>query len=673
MLFDDISRLRGVGPSRTAAFHKLGIRRMIDLVLHLPRRYEDRRILTPIGGLRYGQQVLISGQLKSLSSRRVRPRLSLHTAVLADKTGSIKVNFFNQDYLVGKAEPGQTWVVFGTCEKFGTERVFSMKEVDSRGTGKSIGLGTILPYYPATASTPQKYLRRTIQEFSRAAAIRNAGAPNHEGLPSFAEAVRQVHTPHRVDEIDEGRKRLALDELTMVRLCVERARRSRPPVARPAPLSRIALDLPFMLTTSQQAILTEIRTDLESPAPMRRLVEGDVGSGKTVLGILAAVHAAERGRKTVFIAPTEILAEQHHLAWSERLAAAGLDSHFLSGAVKGEPREAVYTAASASRPAVFFGTHALLSEKLRFENLGLVVIDEEQRFGVVQRDTILRKGEVSGIQPDMLILTATPIPRTLAMTLYGDLEISTLKERLPGRRPVETIHLRESERKRMMPVIRAALKRNERIYIVYPIIDESEDVALKDAKGQHVKIRKAFPEVKTALLTGLSKAAEKESVMRDFRDGRVSILVATSVVEVGLDVPDATVMVVEHAEHFGLSQLHQLRGRVGRASKPGTCILTTAESPGEYAEDRIRVCLECQDGFRIAEEDLRLRGPGEILGERQHGSTELRVASLSRDADLIPRAAELAKRIMDEDPSLERHLFLKRFMESTEPTGADLL
>ncbi|MEK8023749.1 MAG: helicase-related protein, partial [Candidatus Hydrogenedentota bacterium] len=297
-----------------------------------------------------------------------------------------------------------------------------------------------------------------------------------------------------------------------------------------------------------------------------------------------------------------------------------------------------------------------------------------------QRDALVRKGEQGGAEPDLLILTATPIPRTLAMTMYGDLEISTLLHRLPGRTGVQTIHLTESQRKQMMPLVRGALARGERIYIVYPIIEEEDEdeenderPTLKNAKSQHKKIREAFPDANAALLTGQTKSDQKESTMRDFRDGKISILVATSVVEVGIDVPEATLMVIEHAEHFGLAQLHQLRGRVGRGGRPGTCVLTTADNLAEYAAQRIEALLTTQDGFRIAEEDLELRGPGEMLGERQHGGTELRVAQLLTDKDLIPGASDEAQRIMDADPALEAHPFIRGYKESLEAVGADLL
>ncbi len=691
-LFDDISVIRGVGPKRVEAFHHLGIRRMIDLVTHVPRRYEDRRVLTPIGALHYNQTAIILGRLEEITSRQIRPRLSLHKATLSDSSGSISVNFFNQDYILGRTAPGSDWAVFGKCVKFGHDLVFSMKELDLRSRGAAIGLGTILSYYPASSATPQGYMRRTIQDLVLHLDGIEPAPPVYPELPSFADAARMAHMPRTIDsearrlkkyvrdEPELGRRRLAMDELVMVRICVEQVRRARPPVARAAVVRSIALALPYELTTEQASIRDEIFADLDGSRPMRRLVEGDVGSGKTVLGILAAVHAAERGRKTAFLSPTEILAEQHYGTWREALDKAGLKSHLLMGATPKKAREVILAAAVSDEPAVFFGTHALLSTSVRYERLGLVIVDEQQRFGVAQRDALVRKGEQGGAEPDLLILTATPIPRTLAMTMYGDLEISTLLHRLPGRTGVQTIHLTESQRKQMMPLVRGALARGERIYIVYPIIEEEDEdeenderPTLKNAKSQHKKIREAFPDANAALLTGQTKSDQKESTMRDFRDGKISILVATSVVEVGIDVPEATLMVIEHAEHFGLAQLHQLRGRVGRGGRPGTCVLTTADNLAEYAAQRIEALLTTQDGFRIAEEDLELRGPGEMLGERQHGGTELRVAQLLTDKDLIPGASDEAQRIMDADPALEAHPFIRGYKESLEAVGADLL
>ncbi len=680
MLFAEISSLRGVGPARVEAFARLGIRRVYDLITHLPRRYEDRRHQAPIGGLKPGQRALIVGQLLELQSRRLRPRLNLHTATLSDPTGTIRVQFFNQDYILGRTRPGHTWGVFGQVDWYAREKVFTLKEIDLRSEGRELGLGSIFPFYPATAQTNQKYLRALIPDVVRQMTKTGGHTELYAGLPDLAEAARLVHIPRSPEEPELGRRRLAMDELVMVRLCVERARLSRPAI--PAPptttATTVALDLPFQLTAEQQRAMTAIRDDLAAGKPMRRLLEGDVGSGKTVLAILAAADVAERGQKTAFLAPTEILAEQHFLGWSQRLAAAGLPAHLLTGGVKARDRKPVLAAASGDAPAIVFGTHALLEDAIAFAHLGLVVIDEQQRFGVVQRDTILRKGEAQGASPHLLTLTATPIPRTLAMTLYGDLEITTLRERLPGRTPVTTLHLPDAERKKMMPFIRSTLARGERIYIVYPIIEEDdrerpEEEALRDAKGQFKKIAAAFPEHPTALLTGAMKPSEKEKIMRRFRDGDIHILVATTVIEVGIDVPEATLMILEHAEHFGLAQLHQLRGRVGRGGRPGTCILTTADDPGEYALQRIQVLLTCDDGFLIAEKDLDLRGPGEILGERQSGSSQLRAARLGADADLIPLAVSHAREIVEADPRLATHAFQREYVATAEQPGAALL
>lgn len=671
-LFEEIGSLAGVGPTRVEAFNdQLGIYRVVELVTHLPRRYEDRRAVTPVGQLRFKETALISGTVSDISSRPLRPHLTLNKAILSDPSGSIVVTFFNQNYILNRHTSGQTWTVYGTCEHFGKDRTFSIKEIDVSGGVAALGVGTIRPYYPATSATPQKYLRKLIRENI---ARLSEEAPVYEGMPSFSESLRMVHAPHTSVESETGRRRLAMDELVMIRLCVEKARRARPPITRPPFQKKVVLKVPYELTLEQKQIMGEITADLESGRPMRRLVEGDVGSGKTVLAILAAAHTAGRGLKTVFLAPTEILAEQHYLSWRNCLENAGLPVFLLRGSTPKKEKQAIYDAASQDGPAIFFGTHALLSEKMSVASLGLVVIDEQQRFGVVQRDAILKKGEVSGSTPDMLTLSATPIPRTLAMTLYGDLEISTLRSRLPGRTPVATLHLRESERKQMMPLIRSALSNKERVYIVYPLIEsDEEETELRNAKAQHKKIREAFPEHGTALLTGATKSAEKEATMRKFRDGAVSILVATSVVEVGLDVPEATLMVIEHADRFGLAQLHQLRGRVGRGGRKGTCVLTTSDDVAEYAADRIKVLMEKEDGFQIAEEDLRLRGPGEILGEQQHGGSELRVARLGTDADLVKKAQDCAAEMLDRDPLLENQPFMREFIKTLEQAGAGLL
>ena len=682
MLFDDISSLSGVGAKRVLAFHKLGIEKKVDLLFHLPRRYEDRRMVTQIGSLEPDRPVLIEGSISSINSKSTKRGVSIHRAMMKDSSGEIEVVFFGQDYILERFKPGMVWTVYGNLlnqdkgiGRYIKEPQFSMKEVDVSGKGTSVGKGTILSVYPATSLTPQRLLRKYIRELI--AELKNSKslveAPDYKGMPSFIEGTRMIHMPRSLDEAEEGRKRLAMDELVTVRLCVEKVRRARPPIVRPDKDRELNLVIPFDLTVEQARIRTEILEDMDKDQLMRRLVEGDVGSGKTILAILAAIHACSRNQKVVFLAPTEILAEQHFLTWGDKIKDLGLHGSLLTGSVKGNDRKEIYAAAESNEAGIFFGTHALMSAKLKFKGLGLVVIDEQQRFGVGQREAILSKGVSSGQNPDLLILTATPIPRTLAMTLYGDLNISTLLGRLPGREAVETIHLSDSRRKNMMPLIRAALKREERVYFVYPIIYESEEHDMRDALGQHKKIQKAFPKHNAELLTGKTKSTEKERIMRGFRDGKIQLLIATSVVEVGIDVPEASLMVIEHADHFGLSQLHQLRGRVGRSGRKGTCILTTTDELGDYAIQRITTMVECQDGFEIAEEDLILRGPGEILGERQHGGNELRVARLGLDGALVKEASDYAKKILELDPQLETQEFLNDMAKTYGQSGADVI
>ncbi|RMH55318.1 MAG: ATP-dependent DNA helicase RecG [Candidatus Hydrogenedentota bacterium] len=674
-LFAPIDSLPGVGRRRVKGFARLGIERVVDLLFHLPRRYEDRRVVVPIARLEPGIPALIRGELLQIDSKRIRSRLTRHTAVLQDDTGRIPICFFNQDYILDRSRPGARWVVFGVCEFFRGRKQFVMKDVDLTGTGRKLGQGRVLPFYPATSATTQVFLRGLIRKIVREVARRDPGTATFEGVPAFSEAVRMVHLPIDVEEPERGRRRLALEELVAVRLCVEEARARKPPLERP-PDDRVPVSftLPFQLTEEQERVWGEIDRDLHEARAMRRLVEGDVGSGKTVLGILAAVRAAGRGLKTVLMAPTEILAVQHYETWGERLARAGIRAFLLTGATSKREREEIEEAAGSEEPVIFFGTHALFYSTAAIERLGLVIIDEQQRFGVAQRRAIMEKATERGTRPDLLILTATPIPRTLALTLYGDLEISTLKGLLPGRRPVRTIHLPEKERKRLMPFLRSALEEGDGVYIIYPVIHEEAgaELMVKDAQSQFRKIQKAFGKYGCALLTGETPSEEKRAVMMEFRSGKVQILVATSVVEVGLDVPRATLMIIEHAERFGLSQIHQLRGRVGRGKKPGTCILTTAEELSEYAQRRMEVLVTCTDGFRIAEEDLALRGPGEILGERQHGGTELKAVEFRRDGDLVEQAIGWAREHYRKDPRLVTVPFLKGLVQAAPKTGADV-
>jgi ATP-dependent DNA helicase RecG len=675
--FEQLSRsvqyLRGVGPRRGEQLRKFGIETVEDLLYHLPFRYEDRRRVRAIRELRPGEEASVVGDLVQLEERHVgRARRRILEGVLRDETGLIGLTWYHHmAYFRHRYRVGQRLLVHGRVERFaGSAPRIVHPEVEPATEEGGQG---ILPVYnkPATMSVAamRKLVQQAVADFAHLmpSAVPPEVARRARALDLPA-ALRAVHLPPPDADVDElnrsatvAHRSLVFDELFFLQLGLVLRRRaaqqeSGTAFSRRGDLgARLRRLLPFPLTRAQERVIAEVRRDMEKPYAMQRLVQGDVGSGKTVVALFAALVAIENGYQAAFMAPTELLAEQHFNTvrqWSEPL---GVRALLLTGECRRSERARILERLAAGEIQLLVGTHALIQEGVRFHSLGLGVVDEQHRFGVLQRAALRRLGEegVNAVVPDMLLMTATPIPRTLALTIYGDLDVSVIDELPPGRQPCRTTILNEAERSRAYRIVQQELAAGRQAYVVYPLVESSEKEELRDATTMAKELSTTvFPGHRVGLLHGRMKADEKEAIMRRFRAGDVQVLVSTTVIEVGVDVPNATVMLVEHAERFGLSQLHQLRGRVGRGSERATCILIAPYRRGEAVYRRLQAMANTSDGFRIAEVDLELRGPGEFLGTRQSGLPDFRVANLVRDTRLLTLAQESAQAWVDADPAL---------------------
>jgi ATP-dependent DNA helicase RecG len=663
-------------PSRPAArasssaakrLERLGIRREFDLVLHLPLRYEDETRITPVAGAPAGVPVQIEGVVRS-TDIAYRPKRQL-VCRIADDSGEVVFRFFRFWQSQVKAlAPGARVRAFGELRTgfFGGEMIHPRFRV-LRGDAPLPS--ALTPIYPTTAGLSQADLRRAIETALSRASLDETLPPDvlaQAGLCGFREAIDALHHPlpgadghDLLARTQPAWQRMKFDELLAQQLSMRthyrerKARRARALAPKRTHTAALIERLPFRLTVAQARAWSEIENDLAQPHPMHRLLQGDVGSGKTVVAVLAALRAVENGLQAAVMAPTEILAEQHYRKFSEWLTPLGLPVAWLSGAQRAKERKEALAAASSGAAPVVVGTHALIQEKARLRALGLAVVDEQHRFGVEQRLALRAKGA----EPHVLMMSATPIPRTLAMSFYADLDVSVIDELPPGRRPVVTKLLADTRRTEVLQRIRQACRAGEQAYWICPLIEESEQLQLQTALETHAALSSECPELRVGLLHGKLKPAEKAATMQAFLSGAIHLLVATTVVEVGVDVPNASLMVIEHAERFGLAQLHQLRGRIGRGRQQSVCILLFQNPPGETARRRLRVIYENTDGFAIAREDLELRGPGEVLGSRQSGAPLLRFADIVADADLVDQASAVAERLLDEHPeAAQRHL-----------------
>lgn len=706
-----VQYVKGVGPNRAALLKKLGVLTIEDALWFLPWRYEDRSVISAIRSLQPGMKATICGTIRRHSMHRTARRgLTVLSVIVDDESGVLECVFFNQPYLEKTFPEAARVLMTGVV----SVNRFGAKAVQMRGPQYEIleadepleqDVGRVVPVYHETRGITSRQLRRILRglhnQYRHAVEeILPGTLRSRLDLPSLGEALEQLHFPTSEDAIEQlnqgttsAHRRLAFEELIVLQLALAIRRRMMKKESSGISFSvdndlktRLQANLPFPLTASQDQVIQEIRSDMADGKPMNRLIQGDVGSGKTVVALHAIVMACGSGYQSALMAPTEVLSEQHYLTLAPYFRALGIKAVLVKGGQSKEERSRILDDLYSGEAQIAIGTHALLQPNVHFAKLGLVVVDEQHKFGVLQRARLRSKG---GDPPDVLVMTATPIPRTLAMTVYGDLDVSVIGQLPPGRKPVRTRLYRASERKRAYTLLRREIEAGRQAYIVYPLVEQSEKLDLQAAMQAAEKLqRDEFPTKRIGLLHGRMKAKEKQAVMSQFKDGTLQILVATTVIEVGVDVPNATVMLIEEADRFGLAQLHQLRGRVGRGAEQAYCLLIgrSVRSPsykgsgtfersipfgplhGEYstplplasassasvqsARKRLEILVRCSDGFLLAEEDLKIRGPGDFLGVRQWGGIDFRVADLVRDQALLIRARNESLLLMREDPEL---------------------
>ena len=653
-LFSPVTDLRGVGPARAAALQRLGIFTLYDLLAYFPRDYEDRTNPVEIAQLQPGVPACFEALVVSQPVlRRIGKGRDVTNLTVADETGKLTLHYFNQPYIKTQLHYGERYYFYGALLERGMQMANpAFEEAGRPGTVTN----RLLPVYPLTAGLSNRTLCACIrQAFSAAGALPELlpeTVREQYGLCGVTEAYTSVHAPESWDALQRARKRLVFEEFFIFSagLAVLRASRTE---LHTIPYDTACMDaffraLPFRLTGAQSGAIDQILRDLSSGHVMNRLVQGDVGSGKTMVAAAACFCAVKNGKQAAFMAPTEILAEQHEKTLSALLGPLGVHVLLLTGAKTPAQKRAAREKIASGEAQLIVGTHALISTGVEFHALGLVVADEQHRFGVAQRTRLTEKGDA----PHLLVMSATPIPRTLALIAYGDLDVSVIAELPPGRRPVETFLVSEALRERLNGFIRKQCAGGHQVYVVCPAVEDSEEGGMKSAEGWAQTLRdETFPELRVGLVHGRMKSAEKDAALSAFRAGDYDILVATTVVEVGVDVPNATLMVIENAERFGLSQLHQLRGRVGRGSAQSYCVLVSG-TKNEETKKRLQALCKTTDGFKIAEQDLALRGPGDFFGSRQHGLPLLKVASLQMDLETLRDAQQAAAAVIQTADSL---------------------
>ena len=647
-----VKYLKGVGPKRAEALARLGVRSVGDLLYHTPHRYLDATTITPLARANVGAEVSGVGRVVSTGILPTRRGLRVFRAILKDDSGLIECAWPGQPFLERQIKAGQLLLVTGPVRYYHGRQIVPREFIVLAEAGEEgPDRGVVLPVYPATEGLSHKQIRGLIQLVVDPHPARLRSSLD---LPGLREALATVHRPETVAVAERGRRRLAFDEFFDLQLVQARARflakRSRAGIRfelQRELTSGLKDHLPFELTADQRRAIREITDDMVAPLRMHRLLMGDVGTGKTVVALFAMLLAAENGYQAAIMAPTELLAEQHHATLSRLLAPLDVRPELLIGRLSAQEKAGSRKRIGDGGARLVVGTHALIQEKVKFLRLGLAVIDEQHRFGVEQRAALAEKGDA----PDVLLLSATPIPRSLALTLYGDLDVTQLRERPPGRGSVKTALRGEAARPKIYEFIRSECAAGRQAYVIYPVIDASEQADLRAATTMAGTLRKVYPEFTVGLVHGKMKGDERDAVMRAFRDNQVQVLVATTVIEVGIDVANASVMLIEHAERFGLAQLHQLRGRVGRGAAASHCILVSAAPD---AVSRLTAFTETTDGFKIAELDLRERGMGELAGARQSGGVALRYADFSGDLDLLEAARSAAEAIVARDPALAK-------------------
>ncbi len=688
-----ITELPGIGPKYAKSLRRLGVNTIRDMLYLFPRRYNDFTSTKTISQLRYGEKVTIMGTIWDTQVRQTRTGKEIVTCVIGDGTATIKAVWFNQPYLAKRLRPGRQIVLSGKVDEYLGYLVFKSPEWELL-TKSLIHTGGIVPVYPLTEGISARWMRRKMKQTvdywsKRLPDYLPRSVRERADLMDLETAISQIHFPDDMESLKRARRRLCFDEFFLIQMGVLRQRhawRSQPgkPVEIDEELLRSFIDsLPFELTSAQKRALNEIVEDLRKDKPMSRLLQGDVGSGKTVVATAAMFVTAASGYQAAMMVPTEILAEQHYRTITELLencrsrmadgelqaAIRDLRISLLTGSLKPAEKERIRQGIASGEVDIVVGTHALIQEGVEFKDLGLAVIDEQHRFGVLQRATLRQKGK----SPHVLVMSATPIPRTLALTVYGDLDISVIDELPPGWREIKTKWLLPSERERAYSFLRSQVEKGRQAFIICPLIEESEKVEAKAAVEEYERLQEEiFPDLRLGLLHGRMRAEEKTEIMAAFKRGELDILVSTPVVEVGIDVPNATVMLIEGADRFGLAQLHQFRGRVRRGKYQSYCLLL-AESPSIEGEERLRAIESIQDGFLLAEKDLEMRGPGEFFGTRQSGLPDLKLAKLS-DVSILEQARAEALALFQEDPDLSKpeHKLLARKVEEFWRGESDL-
>jgi ATP-dependent DNA helicase RecG len=657
-----IREISGVGEIRAKRLEKLGIHNIYDALTYYPREYEDRSRFKPIAQLENGDECSFIGTVSSqVSELKPRRGLSIQKVQISDSTGIITATWFNQNYLKKALKFGKSYVFYGQVKRnYGRLEVLNpvFEEQESGTLDKSL---RIMPVYSCTQGLNQNFIRTVIKKSlgifeGKLEEILPMWVRKKYFLSEINYSLMNIHFPENEEALKNSRYRLVFEELLLLQLGLLSFKNTmnsdaKGIVFKPVDsMGDFISSLPFSLTKAQENVCEEIFRDMESQKIMNRLVQGDVGSGKTIVAVLAIYKACKNGYQAAMMAPTEILAEQHFRTIEPLLEPFGINTELITGSCSKKKKKEILEKVSEGAIDLLIGTHALIEEKVAFSKLGLVVTDEQHRFGVRQRALLSKKGD----NPDMIVMTATPIPRTLALILYGDLDISIINELPPGRRPVKTYAVDESMRERINAFLRKKVSEGRQVFIVCPLIEESDAIEAKSAMELFERISKTdFSDLRVGVVHGKMSSKEKDAVMKDFIEAKLDILVSTTVIEVGVNIPNATIMVIENAERFGLAQLHQLRGRVGRGEHQSYCILYN-KGNSKVAAERMKVMEQTNDGFIISEKDLQLRGPGEFFGTRQHGLPDLKIANLYRDMEILKDAQEAALQIIEEDRLLEK-------------------